>query len=245
PCISKVVDKDVFSSTQGLKNDLKKSSSKREFHNFSRKAPSSVNEFKTPSYRSVPNIETDRNLENLDSQGPFLGDLENLKSVSRISFLDKVRKKWALHTGKFKSKLKKSSSILNYITSMRDAIVSRAKSSVRKNGYKVWDNFIVLIHFFNLLILPMTLAWTYEFYNKMWVSIFYVCDTALLVNFYLNLTRPFLDEFGGEVTDPRLIRKHYFLRNFGAYELLGSIPLDLICVFQYPHLDSYVFAKFQ
>jgi hypothetical protein len=93
---------------------------------------------------------------------------------------------------------------------------------------KLWDAYIVIVHFYNLIMIPLTIGWVCDLSTPGWIIFAFVLDFSLLLNVKIMSNRPYVDQYGILITDPKAIRTYYFKNNYGIYELLGSIPIDLL-----------------
>ncbi|KAL7754349.1 hypothetical protein RI367_000330 [Sorochytrium milnesiophthora] len=94
--------------------------------------------------------------------------------------------------------------------------------------WRAWNALILGIQLFDLIYIPMLIAWTCTLATPFWIIINYLADICLLFNVCVMSMRPFRDQYGLLITYPATVRRHYFEQQWGWMKLLGSIPFDVI-----------------
>lgn len=116
--------------------------------------------------------------------------------------------------------------VFSQVKSVRRLRISRSMLISFKTTWRVvWDYFIMLLAFFNCLMVPLEIAIELE-YTKTVAYSFYSISTDTI--FFLDILVQFnttLDENSEEIKDRVLIAKHY-LRGSFTVDFLSAFPFD-------------------
>ena len=91
----------------------------------------------------------------------------------------------------------------------------------------IWFYFTHILHSINLLMSPILLGWIVLYLNPFWIFCYIAYDFILLIDCYLRCTITFMDKFGIEIKDKKIICKHFLYKQSGWIVLVASLPWDL------------------
>ncbi|ORZ39410.1 hypothetical protein BCR44DRAFT_127121, partial [Catenaria anguillulae PL171] len=118
-------------------------------------------------------------------------------------------------------------------------LIDALSPETKQQAWSLLDMSVVAIHVWNLLFLPLTLAWPCMFAQREWMALGLVMDLVLLMNAGLQSKRVYFDNFGIRITDPTDIRRDYLKRRGGWLELLGSFPIEVFVVLATPRFFAF------
>ena len=93
-----------------------------------------------------------------------------------------------------------------------------------------YDTVVNLINMWNMIALPLALAFATDITSWPWLLSQYLVDSCLWGHVILSSVRSYNDDYGIEIRDLRMIWNRYFFRLQGYNDLVAIIPLDLIPV---------------
>ncbi len=98
-----------------------------------------------------------------------------------------------------------------------------------------WVIWMRIVKAFIVITFPLLMAWSEHFQQPVWLYISALCDIFSLIHVYVNAHKIQVDGYGKPITDLRVLRRQYLLKNYGLVLLLLSVPWELI-VFGIPNL---------
>ncbi|KAI8850246.1 hypothetical protein BC829DRAFT_389561 [Chytridium lagenaria] len=95
-------------------------------------------------------------------------------------------------------------------------------------GFVIVTGLAFFASFYNLITIPMNVAWTCNMATTGNIMFNYVLDTFFLGDTICECFRQQTDEFGFPVVDAAVLTNSYLFERFGICSVLGSIPWDVI-----------------
>ncbi|KAJ3363364.1 hypothetical protein GGF32_004358 [Allomyces javanicus] len=81
-----------------------------------------------------------------------------------------------------------------------------------------------------LIVVPFTFAFCCD-YGRDFIYSYFFFDCLCIARIAFNLVRPYIDQYGQLLFDPKSKRNHYFFHRSGWLDVVGAIPFDYIPVF--------------
>ncbi|KAJ3295540.1 hypothetical protein HK104_002556 [Borealophlyctis nickersoniae] len=93
----------------------------------------------------------------------------------------------------------------------------------------IWtDRFVLLVHVYNLIVVPLTVAWTCALMSPTIYAFSYLGDAILLWGMGVKCFVEFDDEFGIVEKDTKAIARKWLVEDMGWLHVVGSFPWDAV-----------------
>ncbi len=91
-----------------------------------------------------------------------------------------------------------------------------------------WTIWMRINYLFCTIMFPLLMAWSEHFQYPAWLCISATCDLFSFINIYISSHKIQEDNYGKPITDLRILRRHYFIKNKGYFVFFLSIPWELL-----------------
>jgi hypothetical protein len=95
-----------------------------------------------------------------------------------------------------------------------------------------WNFAMDFIHTVNVIFIPLVFAWT-DYFIALWtVLLVCVIDILLMTDCFIKARVRYRDDYGVLIQDAVMIKRRYLWKRNGVVDILASLPLELIPLYQ-------------